>query len=231
MLKRQTTYYIIILLIGLFSCGQNDSSKKNTVQIILPDSSKRHEVDIWYRYVKNLRRELNLKDLEIGTDSFELRLYEDFTLGRPERLFIIKNEKSIWTCTIVIFFARHPIVGERRFKEGNWKDEFSNSVVDSFYAFNVKPKCRWDQLADSLKKINIFNLPSQEDIPNFEDIVSDGTEYYFEIATKDYYKFFSYHNPEVYKDKDNKSALAILELISRQLSPVLIGSWGNGTGE
>lgn len=231
MLRLQLTCYVIFLIAGLSACRQDKSSNKHSVHIILPDSSKSHKVDIRYRYIRNIRRELNLKDLEQGVDSVEFRLYERGAFFKPNRLFVIKHEKGIWTCTLVTYWDRYPLVGERNFESGNWRDELTNSVVDSFQALNIIPKCRWTELADSLRILNIAALPSQRDIPNFYDGVSDGMEYHFEIATKNYYKFFSYHNPEVYKDKDNKSAMAILELISRQLSPVSIEKWPNGIGE
>ncbi len=97
---RPFTFVLILLLFGLAACQCDKISTKPSVEIILPDSSKKHELSIWYRYVRNIRRELNLKNLELGVDSFELRIYQDGALFTPDQLHIIKKEDGIWTCTV-----------------------------------------------------------------------------------------------------------------------------------
>lgn len=188
-----------------------------SVQIILPDTTITHYEDLGFERINQLRRELNLKDLSLGVDSFELRIYQEFTLGSPDKLYIIKNENHIWKCSVYEFWTGSTV---EETTPMSYRDMISHTIIDSCEFINVIPKCGWDKFIDSLNLFSTFSIPSQTEIPSFKDVVSDGIDFKFEIATSEKYKYFSYHCPDYYKDKNNKMATEFLELISRQISPV-----------
>lgn len=96
---------ISAMWILIVSLGCNQDNKKKPMQITLPDTALTNRIDHGYVYSNQLRRELNLKDLRIGVDSFEFRIYEEFSLGTPDRLFIIKNENYKWKCSLYHYWT------------------------------------------------------------------------------------------------------------------------------
>ena len=200
----------------IVSLGCNQDNKKKPMQITLPDTALTNRIDHGYVYSNQLRRELNLKDLRIGVDSFEFRIYEEFSLGTPDRLFIIKNENYKWKCSLYHYWTI------RLEKESPMRIEemISNTFVDSCSFKNIIPLCGWNKFIDTLNHLNLFSLPSQSEINGFSDGVEDGIDFRFEVATKERYKYYSYHCPEIYKDVNNKKATQILEFIGRQIDPI-----------
>lgn len=211
---------LLIFSLFLFGCGKNKPTKNSGVEIILPDTTITHKPNHDYFIVRNLRSELNLKNLELGADSIEIRIYEDGALWSPDRLVIIKNENRIWSSSLVTYWTHLPTHAERQFN--SWRSQYNNMIVDSSKTINLTPECSWNNLIDSLQLYKIFTLPPQEEIKRFEDSVTDGVSYNFEIATKKKYKFYAYHCPDIYTDADNQNVTSILKLISRQLTGIIM---------
>lgn len=221
MLKPTLQTLTFIALFTVFSgCMQNEAPKKDNVEIIIPDTALTHKPNHWYLGVRNLRRELNLKNLELGADSVEIRIYEDGALWQPDRLIVIKNESGVWNSTLITYWTRTASQTERQFDSTVFWNQYYNEIVDSSETKNLNPDCSWNNLIDSLKLYKIFNLSSQEEIKGFKDNVNDGISYHFEIATKNQYKFYTYHCPDVYNDDDNKKVTKILKLISKHLTGI-----------
>lgn len=211
------TLTLISLLTAFAGCLLKEAPNKDNVEIIIPDTSVTHKPNHWYLRVRNLRRELNLKNLELGADSIEIRIYEDGALWQPDRMIVIKNESGIWNSTLITYWTRTASQAERQFDSTDFWNQYYNEIVDSSETKNLKPDCSWNNLMDSLLVYKIFTLPQQEEIKGFKNNVNDGISYYFEIATKSKYKFYTYHYPDLYNDENNKQATNILKLISRHL--------------
>lgn len=170
----------------------------------------------------NLRQELNLKNLENGADSVEIRIYEDVAMYRPDRLIIIKNENKIWSASVITYWIHSPYSRGGETDSVFIKEHPDQVVVDSTVSYNLIPKCSWGKLLDSLTLLNIYQLPSQKEIKGFEDHMQDGVTYYFEVATKFRYKSYTYHCPDFYNEENNQNAANILRLISRQLTGIIM---------
>lgn len=216
----RTTINILFYLsfLGFVACTQRIDSNK--VLLMLPDTSLTHrDVDMGYLKAQQIRRHLNLKDLRLGVDSFELRIYES-GMWTPEKLYIVKKEDSTWTCSIYYYWARCTLFDGNEKYPMSYIDMISHTVIDSCEFKNVIPKYGWNNFADSLNSFSPFSFISQREIPKFNDRVNDGTSFSFEIATHNKYKYFSYHCPDAYIDKDNVRATQLLWFIGRHLDPI-----------
>jgi len=67
--------------------------------------------------------------------------------------------------------------------------------------------------------LNIISLPDFSTIKGYE-IGADGDIYFIEVATTKYYRFYSYWEPQTFKNKfeQAKSMVEILDLIKQQFS-------------
>jgi len=153
-----------------------------------------------------------LNKLENGTDSFELRLWANVEVSTGGQIFVIKKINNNWTCLNYFY-----IKSERKFGKDykNWMNSFT---VDTFWVKKKQPKTDWDTFLKSIKKENIYELPVQSDIKDWENIVTDGFTYYVEYATKDRYKFYYYNCPDVYENefKECKQMTNILDIFNKE---------------
>lgn len=218
--KRVIGFLLFVCLFGLTSCTKNSS--KNAVKIILPDTALTHKkVDIGYLEIQQVRKYLNLKNLHYGVDSFELRIYESGSFT-PERMFLIKYEDSSWICSVYDYWSNCPLYKNDSQHSFNIEEIAKSTIVDSVVFRNIIPKQGWDSFIDSLAHFELDNMISQSEIPNFNDIVCDGTSYHFEVASKNQYKYFCYHSPNTYKDQNNIKATRLLKYIGRLLDLRLV---------
>ncbi|MEO8146236.1 MAG: hypothetical protein ABI723_01300 [Bacteroidia bacterium] len=215
------TITLITILIFLLSCKQTKPQNENDVEIVLPDTSVNHRPNTWYLGAKNIRRQLNLKNLELGVDSIEIRIYQQGGWN-PNHVIIIKNENKIWSASVISYHTHLLSENEIQFDTTSDTNQFFHLVVDSAEFENLIVKSSWNNLLDSLQFFGINTLPSQQDIKGFEDRSDDGIEYHFEIATKHRYKFYTYHCPAMYSDNYNQSIVNILGLINRELKGMMM---------
>jgi hypothetical protein len=162
----------------------------------LPDTSKTHQPDIFYEIKKKMVSELKLQPLENGIDSFEFRLWAKLEIADLQQLYVIKKNENKWNCIHYIFKITH--TGRPNISD---IERLTSFKIVSQSAENIKPKTSWSEFFKKIEAENIYKLPSQGDIENFENIVNDGITYYVELADTSHYKFISYNCPDVYADK------------------------------
>jgi hypothetical protein len=203
---------VVIPFICLFvfgSCTQNPPNK--IVKIILPDTAVTHRaIDRNYIKIQSLRKYLNLKKLQNGVDSFELRFYES-GMWTPSSLYIIKNEDSTWICSEYYIWENYPPSSIYE----DFNERIKHVYVDSIEVRNINLGNDWNSFIDSLTYFDFPNMISQEEIPNFTDIVNDGEIYSFEVADKNQYRYFFYHAPRYYKDSSNEKATQLVNYLYR----------------
>ena len=209
---------ILCFISCLISCTSSD---KHKVQVLLADTSVTHEeFDAGYLSTRQRNKILNLKDLELGTDSFEIRIYET-GMWTPEKLYVIKNENKKWCCMVYYFWQRNPMDTDiHQTVNIPYQEKIKQSILDSAMMYTYTPKCGWKNFADSLNLFNLFSFLSQREIPNFRDGVSDGVSFDIEIGTPDKYKYFSYHCPGFHHDYYHSKVNEFLKFISRQIDYV-----------
>lgn len=174
---------LILFSLYLFSCSIKRDEKQEAFKILIPDSSlhkPNNEISI-----SRLRAdEFNLPYLNDGVDSFELRIWQT-SIVNPKKLVVLRNCKKMWAGYTYDYYVE-------------------NGSVDSFVVKKINTPDSIKEIQSFLIRKDILELPSQKDIPEFNDNIADGQFLTLEFATKDFYKSLTYHCPESFADKDNR---------------------------
>jgi hypothetical protein len=170
-------YGIGILVVSSFLFGCNDVNKKVIkFKKDIPDSME-YSYNIHKMEVQNL----NLTNIENGTDSLEIRIW-------------YRNELFIGVDYILIVSIKQNHTNGFIYRY--WRKDFG--LIDSFKVKNVLPKSSWYNFFKKIEKERIYELPSADKIPNFKYRHTDGYSWFIEIAMKSSYSEYSYSNPEIY---------------------------------
>lgn len=129
-----------------------------------------------------------------GTNSFELRIRHGLTMAQPHQLLILKYEDSCWILTQIFYWSKGYDINENRMK----------FVTDSLISHTQLLSAGAFPTIEYISKFRLDSLPNQKDIPEFRDISADGRYYIVEIATPQFYKAISYHNPAFFTDQYNR---------------------------
>lgn len=83
---------------------------------------------------------------------------------------------------------------------------------------DINPKNGWNGFMNQLFALQIMTLPDMDNIPGLVDNWTDGISYHIEIATKNQYRFYSYHLPGKFQDEfwQAKKMVDILRLIESE---------------
>lgn len=188
------TLKICIILFIFASCKIDKSKSEIIFRHLLADTSESERAKKELAFSNRSSEYLNLSNIFNGVDSFEFRIWS-FGFWTRSDLFILKFSKGVWLSYNYIYYD-------------------NGKTIDSLHMFsNVINKDSAFNFAKSLCADSLLNLPTQISIPNFEDNTADGETYYIEIATKDFYKLLSYHNPQYFTDKSNKQFLRLIDKI------------------
>ncbi|MGZ5245033.1 MAG: hypothetical protein ACXWD4_14015, partial [Bacteroidia bacterium] len=195
---------LLLLVLGfvLFACVRDnqDEDKNYAEKHKLSENS-----NISYLLTKNLGKELNLPDLEHSNDSLEIRIWIKEGPVNSRQLNIIKKidnkDEFFWYW----FYDNYE-------KPIKYHRDIVNIRIDSFECHKFHSDST-NYFIDSLLFLGIENLPNQDEIPDFKNLVGDGTSFTFEIKTNNGYRFFEYHCPDYYNDKYNKAANKILQFL------------------
>jgi hypothetical protein len=143
-----------------------------------------------YQYTNQLTERLSLKNIENGTDSFELRFWDIGSLTDPIILYVLKGYQDNWT-------SFHYQI----YRGDSWNSP--KTKVDSLIVNSVKPKRNeWKAYIHSLDIDSIWQTPSQWQVvrPDFGAI--DGYTYIIELADRRHYKYIHYYVPDFLKGQE-----------------------------
>jgi hypothetical protein len=217
----------IILLYGcnntiypIFIPAKSPSIPENSIVKDIP-KYKNGKVFYYYRFVKQKQKQLNLSIPENGTDSLLLRMWFTYPIGiyqSGELLEITKAKNDT-------FSARYTRM--RVFYNPSRAYEQINSHWDSI----VSPKCGWATFLDTLKALNILNLPTIEALPKYiqangedkRDYENNKLTIAVEVSTKNQYRFFQYNNFQKYLSIDEVNKMYRFESFVREQ----FGLWKN----
>jgi len=200
---------LTLLVVLLFSCN---SSKQKTVEKnfnrLLQDTTNNHrakgELNQLEHY-NNICKAINLNKLYDGVDSFEVRLWRQFSvfgMATDEEIYSLK----IIDTTVSLTFYRVYCTQEN-YDNPNWRNwnPFTNPKIDSFIAVS---KTFNSSLVDSLNLKNLWNLKTQSSL-NISDSIGflDGTTTSIEISSKEKYKFISHHVAYAYYEKTKRNEI------------------------
>ena len=185
---------MVILLFALLACNR---SNKRDFKVYSVDTSITHRLFTELQQGQKKANLLNLPDISVGVDSFEIRIwYWGFVGGTS--LYNIRYANTRWIANKTQYFS----IDDR---------------LDSSFTSSIKVPNDIDKFVLYLTSNEILKLPSQQEIPNFIDNVGDGQGCQFEIATKTFYKSLYYHCPEHFasKEPNNKKFLDLINRINQ----------------
>lgn len=203
-------YIVSIILIGLLtmiSCNNtilpiriptgDPSIPQNAIAKDIPRYDENNKVYLFYKLAKQKQKQMELIVPENGYDSLLLRLWFVY----PEGLFQFGE-------MVEIRYSPHDSIKAnytrmRIFFNPTRDYENINYRTDSVISM---PKNGWKNFSDTLRHLDIVNLPTIEHIPFYRAQV-DGLGYdnnfltvACEIATKEKYRFIQYNNFEKHKN-------------------------------
>jgi hypothetical protein len=158
-----------------------------------------------YDLKKQKEKQLQLDSLESGFNSLQIRIWHDYSLVTKRELIIIKKVKDQWT-------------GKYYDMKVDWDAFKDTETITSSKSELIAPNSGWNNFTKKLFELNIKTLPNMADIPGLINDWDDGSTYNIEIATKNQYRFYSYHEPDKFEDKywQAKKMVEILNLVSSE---------------
>lgn len=155
-----------------------------------------------YLNIKNGLEKLGLEKIDTLYNNFQIRITNDFDNSGKLQLLSLKLEDSSWK---------------------GWYYRFAINRDDTTYkdikadSFDVSPKDGWPNFINELISQDILYLPTMQKIPNFHNDLVHGEYCFFEIASKNRYRFYYYNSPKYDDDikiiefKKIKEILKIIE--------------------
>lgn len=194
---------IFFIALALFGCSDRTSQNKSN------NSTKKTETAVNdSSWTTRLSIALNLPTINRGVDSFELRLWSSLSITDIRNVIILRFSGGRWHCT------------ESQYWVETIDEMGVNSALsaDSIQTKKVLPAIPYKDLLDSIKHYEIWNIPTQQDIPDFVDRTADGMTYTLEIAQPHKYYSVTYRNPQAYTDPANEKFNALLKFLSRSIN-------------
>ncbi len=146
----------------------------------------------WNAYYNSIEKQINLANLEKGTDSIEIRLWIEGALNSMASLYFLKVHDTLPILTYSEIYLRQ--FDWDKDDPHKW-DPMITPVVDSVKSVSVLLTSRTDKaILSEINMDSILLLPSQRDVAGTFG-ASDGESLTFEIANKKRYKFLYYNNP------------------------------------
>lgn len=191
---------LIFISLFIFSCQNH---KNNKPPISKPSYTPAIDLKIKLpAYYYNLSKGLLLPDINHGTDSFELRIWESLVITDIKTVTILNYSNNKWDLHEIRYWVSH-------------KNSDSAIRVDSSKTYEIIPQLSYRSIYDSIRNFRLDKLPYQPDIPNFVSRTADGYSYFIEIAEKNSYKTLWYVNPDSYEDTSNKQVANFINFLKR----------------
>jgi len=180
--------YFFVLFLSLIGCS-NYSSNKEAFFYDAPFAKDSAFKSILADHQKRVYDFIGLKQLDKGTDSFEIRISMGYGIIAGLDIFSIRKDSSGWS-------GRHIYFQDTKFKQdylGEIRYETLNTEVDSFWiAKPFKPICGWIKFIDSLNYYSLYTIRDQSQIEGCKLGGLDGTTAIIELSTKNSYKYISH---------------------------------------
>jgi hypothetical protein len=199
----------LLALLAIFLCSL--SCKTQTEKLVvknisdpflsfLPDTSNNFRAqwdldDLKYRL--KLERQVGLSNLTQGSDSFEVRLWYDFSMGIAQELYILRFQDTICNLSYHRIYPKH-INFEDENRNREW-DPYKNPIVDSSVSRSVFLSTKDFK---GLHIDSVWSLKSQSELKISDKIgFTDCDSYIFEIADKKRFKYLRHHCAMGYYEK------------------------------
>jgi hypothetical protein len=212
--KKIKNHVICFSIMCFISCSNNENTNRQIARTICDTILKldtpsfeminvigeRNRINPAFKYIQLDLEGTGLMNYKTGYDSIAIRIWYDYQTDEQD------------------------IVEIRKHCEG-WKGEFIKiiSYVENGKVYNkieekrkLYPKSGWDSFTKKIFDLGIIALPDFGDIPGY-DPAMDGMSIDVEIATKKYYRIYSYLQPRTKKDiKEANTIETILKIIEKE---------------
>jgi hypothetical protein len=212
------TIFLFIFLAGCYPFMRTDVTKyitpvpTTTKTLDIPKYPSEHPYTYWH-FSKQKEAQLKLSSPERNADSVLYRVWITNPAGpqnQPHGLIEIKLDSSNWTGQLILMRVD---IDARELKE----------TITSSKTWTLTPKTSWTYLVDSLFKLQIEVLPTDEKIPNYYTeetrYNNNATTFSFEYATRTNYRFYQYSN--IYRAPSKfwqpKYVISILDLLESEI--------------
>lgn len=158
----------------------------------VPDTSNNFRAqwdldDLKYRL--KLERQIGLSDLTQGSDSFEVRLWYDFSMGIAQELYILRFQDTICNLSYHRIYPKHINYDDEN-RNRDW-DPYKDPIVDSSVSRSVLLTAKDFK---GLQIDSVWSLKSQSELKISDKIgFTDCDSYIFEIARKKHFKYLRHH--------------------------------------
>ncbi len=133
-----------------------------------------------FKAIRQDSEKLNLSSLKNGFDSLEIRIWLGHSMALKRHIVIIQRTNNGWLGQLVTFALP--------FKEQN--------IVGFVEKKSVTPKSGWEKFIKKVELSKLTRLRDEDDLVGYNGCGTDGQPYYFEMATNNQYRFYSYCNVE-----------------------------------
>jgi hypothetical protein len=168
------------LLFAAYGQVDNESSRNGGFVKDIP-AYKNGTFPSYYLNKSKVEKMIGIHSIEGGFDSLQIRIWYGYSRTDSGQLAIISRNQGMWDMQFYYF---------RYLLDKGKISSISRRVVSS------TPKEGWTDFAASLFADSIIQLPDQMKIRDFPDY-ADGNSVIFEVATKNYYRIFSYTEPKL----------------------------------
>ena len=188
-------YFFPLMLLSILSCRQKVVELRGFVSVW----PKNIDTSYLKKQRKQFLNNLNINDISLGVDSFEIRLARNHALFVEKDLFVIIFLNNKWTAIHYAF-------------QGDLDDSISFQKREFLPINPVK------SLIDSIYLSGILDIPSQVDLKDYRNRVADGEYFVMEFATKDKFKLILYENPYHYPEyAESKIVSNFIEMFYRNI--------------
>ncbi len=214
------------LIISLTSCYPLQMSKLRTLFTPIPESSKTIDIPkygtenpftgypyVYWHFSKQKQNQLGLASPETSHDSLLFRIWITHPTGKtnqPHVLVKVKKDTVSWQAELILMRV-------------DFESSTLSETITSTKRFTLNPLITdWETLADSLSKLKIATLPTDESIPGYYTTQRGYARHTptisFEYATKDIYRFYQYNDITRIPDEfwQPRHVIAILELLEHE---------------
>jgi hypothetical protein len=161
----------------------------------------------WLNIKKTYDSLLVLAPIENGVDSFEFRFWGDPQLYYGNNVFIVKYENDKWSYRKYFFIGDMEDTASKKF----FSKQLKTKIEGNFLALNHEFVMRTGQedILSLVSKFRLDRFPTQASLKDYHGCCLDGVVYFYEVATKNSYKFCVYENPACCEEKEEMNRVFI----------------------
>ena len=182
---------------------ENRYLHKNKYDTIVKDipMDPKGNAEGYYKWKNRIEVKMNLRTLEKGFDSLEIRVWYGQSFSDSVQLVIFKRDQLRWSCEFYDLAFRY----EKR----------RDSIIGIGQKMEKKnPRSGWKDFISKLNKLKIVELPDASQLPNYA-LCQDGDGVTIEISTQRRYRIYNYScfasNEGIWQAKNIEKFMELIE--------------------